>query len=152
MGGDVRHFRRRFFGGFDTGDVMAYIEELAAQRNKYKTAGDKLEAELKDLTAEIKRLQGELDNADRRIMDIKVHALEDASDSVSELKETYTGIKTEMESTTSTICSELNKLNNTLTTLTTVLDRTGSRFAELQSAVEQEKADALAAMSERFPN
>lgn len=150
MIGDIRHFRRRVFGGFDTSDVMKYIEELAGQRNKYKMTGDKLEAELKNLNAEIKRLQSELDSADKRIMDIKVRAVEDASESVSELKDKYTSIRTEMEVTTSTICSELSKLNDTLTTLSTMLDNTGYRFSELQTAVDEEKADAIAAMAERF--
>ncbi len=101
---DVRHFKRRFFGGFDSRDVMAYIEELAAQRNKYKISGDRLEAELKDLNAEIKRLQTELDEADRRIMDIKIKTLDEASGSISKLKDTYSNIRSEMESTTNTIC------------------------------------------------
>lgn len=150
MSGEVRHFRRRFFGGFDTNDVMLYIEELAAQRNKYKTTGDRLELELKNLTDEIKRLQADLDDADRRIMEIKVKSLDEANNSISTLKETYTNIRSEMETTTNTICSELGKLNNTLTTLSSVLDRTGYRFTELQTLVEHEKAEALSSMSSRI--
>ena len=60
MSGDVKHFKRRFFGGFDTTDVMLYIEELAAQRNKYKSTGDRLEAELKTLNAELHSLNSEI--------------------------------------------------------------------------------------------
>ena len=149
MSGDVKHFKRRFFGGFDTTDVMLYIEELAAQRNRYKMTGDRLEAELKTLNTEIRRLQEELDEADRRIMDIKVHSLEEASGSIASLKDTYTDIRTEMESTTNNICSELSRLNGTLTSLSTVLDTTSNRFNELQTLVEHEKADAIAAHSAR---
>ncbi|UOO36996.1 hypothetical protein IZU99_06885 [Oscillospiraceae bacterium CM] len=150
MGGEIRHFRRRLFGGFDGNDVMRYIEELAAQRNKYKLTGDRLEAELKNLNAEIRRLQGDLDEADRRIMDIKVKSLEDASDSIQTLQETYSNIKTEMETTTSTICEELSKLNGTLSQLSSVLDKTGDRFSELQTTMEREKAAALAARLPRL--
>jgi chromosome segregation ATPase len=150
MSGDVRHFRRKFFGGFDTSDVMLYIEELAAQRNKYKTTGDKLELELKSLSSEIKRLQSELDSADRRISDIKVRSLDEAGNSITTLKETYTNIRTEMESTTSTISSELSRLNNTLASLSSVLDKTGYRFTELQTLVEHEKAEAISAHSSRY--
>jgi peptidoglycan hydrolase CwlO-like protein len=147
---DVRHFRRRFFGGFDTSDVMTYIEELAAQRNKYKSTGDRLEAELQNLNAEIKRLQGDLDDADRRIMDIKIKSLEEASSGITSLKETYSSIRSEMEVTTYNICNELNKLNNTLSSLSSVLDKTSYRFTELQTLVEHEKADAVSARSARF--
>lgn len=146
---DVRHFKRRFFGGFDSHDVMAYIEELAAQRNKYKMSGDRLEAELKDLNAEIKRLQTELDEADRRIMDIKIKTLDEASGSISTLKDTYSNIRSEMESTTNTICSELSRLNSTLTLLSSVLDKTGSRFTELQAMLDRDKEEALSTRSTR---
>jgi chromosome segregation ATPase len=145
-----RFFRRRFFGGFDTGDVISYIEELAAQRNKYKTTGDKLETELIKLSAEIKRLQAEVDDADMRIMDIKAHALEQASDSVTVLNASYSSIRSEMETTATTICRELNKLGGTLQALSSVLDRTSSRFNELQVMAEREKAEAIAARTARF--
>lgn len=145
-----RHFRRRLFGGFDQGDVISYIEELAAQRNKYKTAGAKLETELKNLTAEVKRLQAEVDDADRRIMDIRTRALEEASDSVKALNSAYSAIRSEVESAATTLCGELNKLGITLAELSTVLDKTTYRFSELQAATEQEKAEAIAARAARF--
>ena len=150
MSGDVRHFRRRFFGGFDTSDVMQYIEELAGQRNRYKTTGDRLEAELKSLNAEIRRLQSELDEADKRLTDIKVKSLDEASAGISTLRETYTDIRAEMETTTSTICSELSRLNGTLTTLSSVLDKTGTRFTELQAIVDREKAEVLFVKPPKF--
>ena len=150
MSGDVRHFRRRFFGGFDTNDVMLYIEELAAQRNKYKTTGDRLELELKTLNAEIRRLQSELDDADRRISDIKVRSLDEAGGSIATLKETYTNIRSEVESTTSNISLELARLNNTLISLSSVLDKTGFRFSELQTLVEHEKAELISAHAGRY--
>ncbi len=152
MSGDVRHFRRRFFGGFDTSDVMTYIEDLAAQRNKYKVTGDKLEQELKNLSEEIKRLQCELDDADRRVMDIRVRSIEEASGSIATLKETYTDIRSDMETSTYTISSELAKLNGTLTSLSSVLDSTGNRLSELQTIVDEEKADILSARDARFEN
>lgn len=150
MNSDVRHFKRRLFGGFDSHDVIAYIEELAAQRNKYKVSGDRLEAELKDLNAEIKRLQNELDEADRRIMEIKIKSLDEASGSISTLRDTYSNMRSEVESTTNTISSELSRLNSTLTLLSSVLDKTGSRFTELQTMLDRDKEEALSAHNARF--
>ncbi len=149
MSGDIRHFRRRLFGGFDENDVMRYIEELAGQRNKYKMTGDKLEQELRDLSYELKRLQGELDEADRRIMDIKIRSLGQAGSNISSLKESYVSIRSEMEETARTISAELSKLGSTLTLLSSVLDKTGYRFNELETTVEREKAEIVAAWGPR---
>jgi chromosome segregation ATPase len=114
MSGDIRRFRRRLFGGFDADDVMRYIEELASQRNKYKVTGDRLERELSGLNDEIRRLQGELDDADRRIMEIKLRTLEEATDSVSSLCDSYSTMRTEVEMTTGALSSELARLSATL--------------------------------------
>jgi chromosome segregation ATPase len=149
MSGDIRHFRRRLFGGFDENDVMRYIEELAGQRNKYKVTGDKLEQELKDLSYELKRLQGELDEADRRIMDVKIRSLGQAGSNISSLKESYLNIRSEMEETSRTISAELSKLSSTLTLLSSVLDKTGYRFNELETTVEREKAEIIASWQPR---
>ncbi len=149
MSGDIRHFKRRFFGGFDENDVMRYIEELAAQRNKYKMTGDKLEQDLKDLSYELKRLQTELDDADRRIMDIKLKSLGQAGSNISSLKESYLNIRNEMEDTARSISSELSKLNSTLTLLSSVLDKSGYRFNELETTVEREKAEVMASWQPR---
>ncbi len=149
MSGDIRHFRRRVFGGFDENDVMRYIEELAGQRNKYKLTGDRLEQDLKALQFELKRLQGELDNADRRIMDIKVKTLGQAGSNISSLKESYLNVRSELDETAKSISGELSKLNSTLTLLSSVLDKTGYSFSELESSVEQEKAEVVAAWQPR---
>ena len=149
MSGDIRHFRRRVFGGFDENDVMRYIEELAGQRNKYKLNGDRLEQDLKALQFELKRLQSELDNADRRIMDIKVKTLGQAGSNISSLKESYLNVRSEVEETAKSISGELSKLNSTLTLLSSVLDKTSYSFSELESSVEQEKAEVVAAWQPR---
>jgi chromosome segregation ATPase len=152
MSGDIRHFRRRFFGGFDENDVMRYIEELAAQRNKYKLTGDRLEKELFDLNAEIKSLQSELDEADRRIMEIKLKTLDEASDSLSSLNDSYSSMRSEVETTAYAISGELTKLSTTLSCLTSVLDKTGHRFTELQTLLAEEKNGAAAAFYARLKN
>ena len=144
MSGDIRHFRRRLFGGFDENDVMKYIEELAGQRNKYKLTGDRLEKDLKNLQYELDRLQGELNEADQRIMDIKINSLSQAGSNISSLKESYLNIRSQMENTAQTISGELSKLNSTLTLLSSVLDKTGFRFSELETSVEREKAAVIA--------
>ncbi|NMA25686.1 MAG: hypothetical protein GX936_08480 [Clostridiales bacterium] len=143
MNGDVRHFRRKIFGGFDSRDVMRYIEELAGQRNRYKMTGDRLENELKNLNEEIKRLQSELDDTERRITEIKIKALDKSEHNFTTLKDAYTEIRSEMETTACSITREITNLNGTLTVLTSVLDRTSERFAEIQSMIDQEKSELL---------
>ncbi len=143
MNGDVRHFKRKVFGGFDSRDVMRYIEELAGQRNRYKMTGDKLETELKNLNAEIKQLQCELDDTERRITDIKVKALDASSQDIMTLRDAYTEIRSEMETTTCSLTSEITNLSGTLSVLTAVLDKTSARFNELQAMMEHEKNELL---------
>lgn len=143
MNGDVRHFRRKIFGGFDSRDVMRYIEELAGQRNRYKMTGDRLENELKNLNEEIKRLQSELDDTERRITEIKIKALDKSEHNFTTLKDAYTEIRSEMETTACSITREITNLNGVLTVLTSVLDRTSERFAEIQSMIDQEKSELL---------
>lgn len=152
MNGDVRHFRRKFFGGFDSRDVVRYIEELAGQRNRYKMTGDRLENELKTLNDEIKRLQSELDDTERRITEIKVKSLDASSRDISSLKDAYTDIRSEMETTACSITNEITNLNSTLTVLTSVIDRTSERFAEIQSMMEQEKYELLSLKVGRLTN
>lgn len=152
MNGDVRHFRRKFFGGFDSRDVVRYIEELAGQRNRYKMTGDRLENELKTLNDEIKRLQSELDDTERRITEIKVKSLDASSRDISSLKDAYTDIRSEMETTACSITNEITNLNSTLTVLTSVIDRTSERFAEIQSMMEQEKSELLSLKVGRLTN
>lgn len=146
MNGDVRHFRRKLFGGFDSHDVMRYIEELAGQRNKYKITGDKLESELKNLNTEIRRLQSALDESDQRIR----YTLDEASSSIATLKDSYSDIQSEMETTTNTISNELAKLSSTLEILSSVIDKTGSRFSELQSTMHHDKTDFISSKAARF--
>jgi phage-related tail protein len=152
MNGDIRHFRRKVFGGFDSRDVMRYIEELAGQRNRYKMTGDRLESELTNLNDEIKKLQCELDDTERRITEIKVRSLEETSHDLSSLTAAYTEIRTEMETTTCSLSNEITNLNSTLTVLTSVLDKTSARFAEIQSMMDQEKAELLSLKVGRLPN
>jgi len=143
MNGDVRHFRRKLFGGFDSRDVMRYIEELAGQRNRYKMTGDRLEDELKNLNDEIKRLQSELDDTEHRITEIKIKSLDKSAHDFLTLKDAYTEIRSEMETTACSISHEITNLNGTLTVLTSVLDRTSERFAEIQTMMDNEKAELL---------
>ena len=150
MSGDIRHFRRRLFGGFDEHDVMRYIEDLAAQRNKYKLTGDRKEQDIQNLQQELKRLQTELDDADRRITDIKGQSAQPSRRDIASLKESYQSIRTEMEETAQAISGELTKLGSTLTLLSSVLDKTGYRFSEIESGVEREKAEIIAGRQPRI--
>ena len=49
MNGEVEYFRKRFFGGFNRKDVVAYIARLANERNEQQSAKEKAERELQSL-------------------------------------------------------------------------------------------------------
>ena len=55
-----------------------------------------------------------------------------------------------METITSNMYGELSRLNGTMTSLSTVIVNTSSRFDELQTLVENEKNDAVLARAARI--
>ena len=54
---------------------------------------------------------------------------------ITALQETYTGIRSEMDTITTNMYTELSKLNGTMTSLSTIIVNTGGRFSELQAFV-----------------
>ena len=63
MSGEVKFFRKRFFGGFNRDDVVKYISKLAQERNEYKSAREAAEAQTKAMTEEVEPLRIEAQKA-----------------------------------------------------------------------------------------
>ncbi|MCL2228006.1 MAG: hypothetical protein FWB97_10365, partial [Oscillospiraceae bacterium] len=57
MSGEIKFFRKRFFGGFNRDDVVKYISKLAQERNEFKNAKDTAEAEAKTMAGEVEPLR-----------------------------------------------------------------------------------------------
>ncbi|NLM83811.1 MAG: hypothetical protein GX189_03785 [Clostridiales bacterium] len=138
MSGEVRCFRRRLFG-FDAGDVMQYIRELAAQRNQYKRAGERLEAEIAQFKNEITALRGRLAETERRVSEIGRQSLDNAATELSALQATYESLRSEMEDIAEILASELNHLSGTLTNLSAAFDETDARLRDISAAIESGK-------------
>ena len=75
MTGEIKVFRKRFFGGFNKKDVIDYITEQARERNEMEAAKEKAEKELLELVREVTRLRIETEVAWRLAKVSKEEAL-----------------------------------------------------------------------------
>lgn len=141
MNGGTCNFKTKLFGGFDRRDVIAYIEKLAAQRNKYQTTSKKLENQMNDLYNKLAEAEHDIEEANRRVVEINIAALEDAAKTITELQEKYESVRSDMEVTATHIKGELTRVGDTLMLMSSVLNTAGQRFADLRSIVENEKQD-----------
>jgi len=57
MNGEVKFFRKRFFGGFNRDDVVKYVSKLAHERNEHLSAKEAAEAQVKEMTSEVEPLR-----------------------------------------------------------------------------------------------
>ena len=142
MRGKIISFKTRLFGGFDRRDVISYIEKLAAQRNKYLKTAERLETQMNDLRRMLSDAELEIADANRRLVEVNVAALNDASETLTRLQESYESIRLDMELTTAQVKGELCKVGDTLLLMSTVMNTAGHHFSELRAVVEKEKNDA----------
>ena len=56
MEGEIARFRKKFFGGFNNDDVVAYIAELSRERNENIAARERAESKVQELQDEVARL------------------------------------------------------------------------------------------------
>ena len=136
MSGEVRCFRRRLFG-FDARDVMEYIAQLAVERNQYKRAGDRLEAEISKIKNELSALQERMAEADRRVAEIGAKSFDSATQELESLKETYEGLRTEMMEIADRLSAEISRLSGSLTGLSAAFDETDSRLREIAGTLTE---------------
>lgn len=143
MSGETCNFKTRLFGGFDRRDVIAYIEKLAAQRNKYQVSSKKLEDQMVELREKLTEAENEIAEANRRIVEINIAALTDAARTITELQDKYESVRSDMEVTATHIKGELIRVGDTLMLMSSVLNTAGQRFADLRLIVDKEKNDLL---------
>jgi len=63
MTGEIKFFRKRFFGGFNRDDVVKYISKLANERNECRSAKEIAEEEARSLADEAGALRLEFETA-----------------------------------------------------------------------------------------
>jgi len=140
MSGEIKNFKHKIIGGFDQNDVIDYITDLAAQRNSYEEENGVLKTELDEIRQKLSQSETELQDALRQITEVKVTALSDASSALSDLEGKFDNVRSDMEVTVAHIKSELSKIGDTLSLMSSVLDTTGKRFSELHGIVDEEKS------------
>ena len=63
MTGEIKFFRKRFFGGFNREDVVSYIASMAQERNALADAKDKAEDDVRELNRAVTALRFETELA-----------------------------------------------------------------------------------------
>ena len=63
MAGEIKFFRKRFFGGFNRKDVVGYIATMAKERNDLESARNKAEDSVRELNREVTALRFETELA-----------------------------------------------------------------------------------------
>ena len=125
-------FKRQLFGGFDKRDVIAYIEKLAAERNRYRADEARLDAECENLRGDLEKLQAELDNADACIREIGGDAFDAAAKNFTSAGDRYRAVKESVLQTTDSIRAELRRLESTLYIMSSTLELASGRFEKLR--------------------
>lgn len=156
MSSEFKTFKKKVFGGFDEADVMAYIADLAEERNKnakerdsfegetieLRYEMDELKAEIADLKEQLAEKEAELEASMQRERDYKVNILDEAEKAIGELQASYNDVRTDMETTTAHIGAELKRMANELELFRGVLERAGDRIGEIDELIASERDDS----------
>ena len=123
MNAEKGNFRRNLFGGFNREDVIKYIEQLSAERNKYKNDCLRLEGEAEELRARLDEALRRAEAEAKRADEIRIAAAKDAAEMVRALEEKYEKVRIEMEETLSNLKSDILRANDSLSVVTDILCR-----------------------------
>ena len=136
MAGEINSFRSRFFGGFNRGDVVEYIEKLSKERNEMEAAKIKAEDEVRALTPEIERFRSEAEEA-RRLLeedrDRLAGAFKSAGNAFAEYEDEFKKLCEEMNLAAANLSAELKKAVETTARMPPMLSRAAERLEELRS-------------------
>ena len=149
MAGEVEFFRKRFFGGFNRKDVVKYISKLSQERNDWREAKEKADQDIQSLNNHIAVYELEIKKARQEVreaLEFKAVGIENAAAAFSQLGIDFEDLYSDLETTTESICTELDQARRTVTALPTLLGQTRNNINELQAACEAEKnatADAI---------
>jgi len=76
MTGDVAYFRKRFIGGFNRDDVVAYIAKITTERNEAIEAKEKFEAELENLSTHTGSPDKNTEEAESKVEELRRQIIE----------------------------------------------------------------------------
>ena len=102
MTGEVKFFRKRFFGGFNRDDVVKYVSKLAQERNECRTAKDKAETDARAMADEVEPLRLELELAKQEAQ-VDRDAKAEAERDVDRLNEVVESLRKDLKEAESTI-------------------------------------------------
>ena len=146
MGNRESGFSRQFFGGFSRKDVVDYISELSAERNRLAEENEKLRDE-------IDRLQNpEPEDTAPEEASNKTHAeklspvkaaaaLAEADTLLEELERRYELLRADTAVSASHIRCEMESSAEKLEKLNESLKKTGERIAEIRSGLKEKAAE-----------
>ena len=142
MTGEANIFRKRFFGGFNEGDVVAYIADLARERNELEKERDKAIQDAQSLAGEVAALRRELEEEKLKLStdyEQKAEVFKAAGNTFAEFEIAFEELRSEIVRATAGLYSELKKADDTVAKLPPVIVRAGERFTELRTAFEADK-------------
>ncbi|MDR2358137.1 MAG: hypothetical protein LBD92_08680 [Oscillospiraceae bacterium] len=153
MLGDIRRFRREILGGFNRRDVVSYIKELSGERDRHRETAERLEAELRTLSADADslraeimacgerdaKLREELRAARQRAREAGNSAFDGALRRISEIKHMYSGMRSDIAETAERVRAELGRAGDSAALMSTVFDKLGKHFDDLRAAVSEEQ-------------
>lgn len=151
MTGEVEYFRKRFVGGFNREDVVKYISKLAQERNDWRAAKEKADLDMQALGDRIAALENEIRISEQEVRaarEYKAAELEAAAGIFSQLEAAFGNLCRDLETTTESICTELDQARRTITALPAYLEQAGRGIRELQMICLQERNQPPEALSD----
>ena len=139
MTGEVDFFRKRFIGGFDRKDVVDYIAKLAGERNALADARDKAVQEVNELTIQVDSLRRELAESIRYAESFKVEEIAKAKIVLLEIETEFEALSVDAKSSVAGASNQLRTIVNTIEGVSSMLDSTGAKIAELKSLMDDNK-------------
>jgi len=137
MTGEIRFFRKRFFGGFNREDVVDYVSKLARERNESRDAKDAAEEEARLLAFEAESIRLELENT-KKTTDESLEAKDKAESEAKVLND-------EMES----LRSEISSLHNEIESHGIELWKTKQEAHECREAKDRAEQETQNLLSQR---
>ena len=139
MTGDIKAFRKRFFGGFNEQDVVDYVSKLAQERNEQEDAKNKAIASARILANEVESLRSELDEEKRLLRkdyERKAIVIEAASAAFGEFEAAFTDLRAELDEAAVKTRETLMSADEAAAKFPPVLSVAKDRFEALRTALD----------------
>ena len=157
MSGETGNFKSKIFGGFDRDDVVSYIEQLASERNQLLEENEKLRDENEALKASLQNGENtepalenitldektepvpNLEELRAEVQEERRALLAEAASVFDQVSEKYTIVQNDLETTADHLRAELAGMLDKISVLSTALNSSGVRLADIRSKVNMEK-------------